>query len=442
MVLKRKIEQQMREWKNSPYKRPLIIKGPRQCGKTYSVLKFAHENYKHVVYLNFFESPKYTQAFAGALTMDEIMLRLIPLMEKRVAFVPHETVLVFDEIQDCPEARTALKFICIDGRFDVICTGSLLGVKGYGKEPRSIPVGYENYLYMKPLDFEEFLWAMDIPDVVIDHIKQKCMEEQPIDQAIHSSLRDHFLRYTIVGGMPMAVQAFKETKDIRLVQKIQREIVTAYKADMVKYASSEDRAHIKECFESIPSQLGKENKKFQYSVVRKGGKASTYAGSLQWIEDAGIISRCYNVSLPEFPLEGVRIPEMFKVYMNDPGLFLSMLSRDSAAEVLQGNLGIYKGAVYENLMAGILNKLGRKLYYYHKDGGIELDFLIEDKGMCLPIEVKATTGNAKSLKTVFKYPEKYHITEALKFGDYNVGRSGSILTLPLYVAGLFINAEE
>ncbi len=433
MELRRKIDEKLKAWKSSDTKRPLVIKGVRQCGKTYSVLKFARENYKHVAYFNFLEEPKYIAAFEGSLKTDEILKQLTAMMDVHVEFVPHETVLIFDEIQDCPDARTALKFIHLDGRYDVIATGSLLGVKGYGKEPRSIPVGYENHLVMHPLDFEEFLWAMGMPVAVIDHIKEKRIKEEPIEEAIHATFRERFLEYAIVGGMPEAILSFCRNKNIQQVQEIQRSIVDAYKMDMVKYAEREDRAHIKECFESIPAQLGKENKKFQYSVVRKGSKASTFAGSLQWIEDAGIIARCYNVTIPEKPLEAYALRDIFKVYMCDCGLFLSMLEGISPSEVLQGNTSIYKGAVFENLVAGIFHKMGQRLYYYHKDSGLELDFIIYNNGNCVPVEVKSTTGNAKSLRTILNHPERYHITEAFKFGDYNIGRAGPVLTLPLYM---------
>ena len=215
---------------------------------------------------------------------------------------------------------------------------------------------------------------------------------------------------------------------------MQRNIVNAYKDDMVKYSSSTDKPLIRECFESIPKQLAKENKKFQYSVLRKGATAAKYAGSLQWIEDAGIVHRCYNLTIPELPLDGNALTDIFKVYMCDMGLFVSMLEDGTQYDILQGNLFGYKGAVFENLMADFLSKMGRKLYYYHKDSGMEIDFVIRYKGKCTIVEVKATTGNAKSAKTILNHPEKYHIDQCLKFGDYNISRQNQILTLPFYTA--------
>ena len=426
----------MIEWKNTPNRKPLIIKGCRQCGKTYSVLDFAKKNYTHVVYLNFFQNPDYASVFAGSLEIDHIVMMLSALLGKEAVFKPGETVLVLDEIQDCPEARTALKFFRDDGRYDVIGTGSLLGVKGYGKEPKSVPVGAETVIDMYPLDFEEFLWANGIEVPVIEMLKKHLEEESPVPEALHNRLRQLMLQYAVVGGMPDAVQTFVDTKQMDEVLSIQRDIVRSYEDDMVKYADKKDKSRIKECFQSIPKQLAKENKKFQYSVVRKGSTASKYAGSLQWIEDAGIISRCYNLSITELPLDGNADKDTFKVYMRDMGLFVSMLEDGTQYDILQGNLFGYKGAIFENLIADIFSKMGRRLYYYHKDSGMEVDFVIRYKGECVPVEVKAMSGNVKSTKTILHHPEKYHVYHAIKLGDYNVGRNGQILTLPLYMAFL------
>lgn len=435
-MLKRKIEQTLLEWKSTANHKPLILKGCRQCGKTFSVLDFAHKNYKNVVYLNFFENPDYASVFAGSLEIDHIVMMLTALLGSAAVFEAGETVLVLDEIQDCPEARTALKFFRIDGRYDVIGTGSLLGVKGYGKEPKSIPVGSETVVDMYPLDFEEFLWANGITDEMIDML-EKCMDtESPVPEALHNRMRQLLLQYTVVGGMPDAVQTFVDTKQMDEVLQIQRDIVRSYEDDMVKYAERKDKSKIKECFQSIPKQLSKENKKFQYSVVKKGSTASKYAGSLQWIEDAGIISRCYNLSITELPLDGNAEEDCFKVYMRDCGLFVSMLEDGTQYDILQGNLYGYKGAIFENLIADIFSKMGRKLYYFHKDSGLEVDFVIRYHGECVLVEVKAHTGNTKSTKTILRHPEKYHVRQAIKLGDYNVGRNEQILTLPLYMAFL------
>ena len=426
----------MEEWKRDPKRKPVIIKGCRQCGKTFSVLEFAKRNYKNVVYLNFFENPDYASVFSGSLEVDNITMLLSALLGDKATFEAGETVLILDEIQECPEARTALKFFHLDGRYDVIGTGSLLGVRGYGKEPRSVPVGSETVMDMYPLDFEEFLWANGIEDRMIDVLRNCLQKETPVQEALQNRMRELLLQYTVVGGMPEAVQTFVDTKRADEVLRIQRDIIRSYEDDMVKYADRKDKANIKECFQSIPKQLAKENKKFQYSIVRKGSTASKYAGSLQWIEDAGIITRCYNLSITELPLDGNAEKDVFKVYMRDCGLFVSMLEDGTQYDILQGNLYGYKGAIFENLIADIFGKMGRKLYYFHKDSGLEVDFVIRYKGECTLVEVKASDGNTKSTKTILKHPEKYHVYHAIKLGDYNVGRAGQILTLPLYMAFL------
>ncbi len=437
-MLKRKIEQALINWKNTPNHSPLIIKGCRQCGKTFSVRDFAKKNYKYEVYLNFFKNPSYISIFDGSLEIDNLIMMMSALLGPSAVFKQGETVIILDEIQDCPEARTALKFFREDGRFDVIGTGSLLGVKGYEKQPKSIPVGSETVIEMHPLDFEEFLWANGITPQIIDKLKEYFNEEKPVPEALHEKMRQLILQYTVVGGMPEVVDTFVKTKQMNSVLALQRDIVRSYEDDMVKYADDKDKSLIKECFQSIPKQLSKKNKKFQYSIVKKGGTASKFQGSIQWIEDAGIIARCYNLDLPELPLDGNAIDDVFKVYMQDSGLLVSMLEDGTQFDILQGNLYGYKGAIFENLMADIFTKMGRKLYYYHKDSGLEIDFVIRYKGGATLIEVKATTGNTKSTKTILSNPEKYHVAGAIKLGDYNVGRNEKILTIPIYM-GFLLN---
>ena len=436
-MLRRKIEKTLSDWKNTPNHKPLILKGCRQCGKTFSVLDFAKKNYEHVVYLNFFVNPQYASVFSGSLEVDNITMLLSALMGKDAIFEAGKTILILDEIQDCPDARTALKFFKLDGRYDVIGTGSLLGVKGYGdKEPKSIPVGYETVIDMTPLDFEEFLWANGISEQIITLLHTHLQNQTPVPDALHARMRELLLQYTVVGGMPDVVQTFVDSRRMDEVLQLQRDIVRSYEDDMVKYADKKDKAVIKECFQSIPKQLSKENKKFQYSVVKKGATASKFAGSLQWIEDAGIIARCYNLFITELPLDGNADQDTFKVYMRDTGLFVSMLEDGTQFDILQGNLLGYKGAIFEGLIADIFSKMGRKLYYFHKDSGLEVDFIIRYKGACTLVEVKANTGNVKSTKTVLRHPEKYYVTQAIKLGDYNIGLSEQILTLPLYMAFL------
>lgn len=289
---------------------------------------------------------------------------------------------------------------------------------------------------MHPLDFEEFLWANGISSKIIEKLEECLTNEEPVSEALHERMRQLMLQYTVVGGMPEVVDTFVKTKQMNNVLTLQRDIVRSYEDDMVKYADDRDKPLIKECFQSIPKQLSKENKKFQYAIVKKGGTASKFQGSIQWMEDAGIISRAYNLDLPELPLDGNAIKEIFKVYMQDTGLFVSMLEDGTQYDILQGNLYGYKGAIFENLIADIFTKMGRKQYYYHKDSGLEIDFVTRYKGGATLIEVKATTGNAKSAKTILAHPEKYHVGGCIKLGDYNIGRNERILTIPLYMGFL------
>ena len=428
----------MIKWKNTPNHKPLIIKGCRQCGKTFSVNAFAKEYYTHVVYLNFFEHPDYKLAFEGSKQIDSIVMNLTALIPNS-RFVSGQTCIILDEIQECSAARTALKFFKIDGRYDVIATGSLLGVCGYkGDETdyNSIPVGYEQHIEMFPLDFEEFLWANGINQEIIELLTKSLQERTPIPPAIHQRMRQLILEYTIVGGMPEVVNRFIATHNMSDVLEEQHSIITGYKEDMIKYAANEDKVRLRATFDSIPRQLSKENKKFQFSVIKKGARAKEYITGIQWLEDAGIIIRCRNLSITELPLEGNAIEDSFKVYMRDTGLFVSMLEDGTQFDILQGRLYGYKGAIFENLIADIFIKMGRKLYYYRKDSGLEIDFVIRYHSECVLVEVKASTGNTKSTKTILQHPDKYHVYQAIKLGDYNIGEKDGILTLPVYMAFL------
>lgn len=441
-MYKRKIESVLLEWKDTPNHKPLVIKGCRQCGKTSSVVAFAKKHYKHVIYIDFHEQEQLCALFAGSLSVDYLTMA-ISASVPGAQFVPHNTCLVLDEIQNCPRARSSLKFFMQDGRYDVICTGSLLGVSGYknaeqikAEDQATIPVGAETIVEMYPMDFEEWLWANGINEQVFDFLRKSLQDETPIPADIHQRLRQLLLEYVVVGGMPEAVKTFFATHDMNQVCQVQRHILNGYRDDMIKYARAEDKPRIRECFDSIPRQLSRDNKKFTYSVVRKGGRSKEYISCLQWIEDAGIVRRCYNLMLPEIPLSGNSIQDCFKVYMADTGLLVSMLDDGTQGDILQGNLWTYKGAVYENLVADILGKMGRKLYYYQKESGLEIDFVMRYKGECTLLECKANTGNAKSVKTILNHPDKYHVNAAIKLGDYNIGRSDRLLTLPLYMAFL------
>ena len=456
-MLRRKIEDTLEKWKNTNGHKPLVIMGIRQCGKTFIVQHFADAHYKTVIYINFIKQPERINAFVGSKDVNAILLNLSAQIQG-VTFTPGDTCFIFDEIQECPEARTSLKFFKEDGRFDVIATGSLLGVQGYGdenkkqrrrlkeqKEPgiNSVPVGSEDIIEMYPLDFEEFLWANGLSEEVIEALRKCYHEEKPVPSGIHIAMKQFLNLYMVIGGLPEPINVFLKTNNMNEVSNAYKSILKEYRDDMVKYAPDKDKPHIRECFNSIPKQLAKDNKKFQYNKVKPGGRSDTYLGSLQWLEDAGIICRCYNTDITGLPIEGNAKDNVFKVYTADIGLLIEMLGASTRADILQGNLGGFKGAIFENLMADTLHKKEQNLYYFQKDSGLELDFLVRMKGECVPLEVKAKTAQAKSVKTVLSHPEKYKVKHVIKFGDFNIGRDDRLLTLPNYMQFLLdLEPEE
>lgn len=443
-MLKRKIYNELLNWKNTKNKKPLIIKGLRQIGKTFIVKKFAEENYQNVIYLDFRKNQELRSIFDRSFIVNDLISQITANIPG-VNVVPYKTVLIFDEVQDCPNARSSLKYFYEDGRYDIICTGSLLGIKGYSqKSDNAIPVGYEEVTYMKPMDFEEFLWANNIPESVIVDLKTHFNECKEILPAIHARFTDLFRKYICVGGMPEVVQAFIETGDMNRVLKMQRNILESYKDDFGRhlkddnslYVDEKELASILAVFNSIPGQLAKENKKFQFSKIKGNGKNDSFKRAIQWLKDAGIISLCYNLSITELPLEGNKCEDVFKVYMQDSGLFVAMLEDGTQADILNGNLLIYKGAIYENIIADAFSKMNRKLYYFHKDSGLEIDFVTRYKGKCTPIEVKASNSKSKTLSTILGDYEHYHVASAIKIHDGNITQTKNILCIPHYLVFL------
>ncbi len=443
-MYRRKIEDELKLWKNSTNKKALVLKGLRQIGKTYSVLKFAKENYENVVYINFKENESAKKIFEDDLIVDRMIIDLSALIPN-VNFVPGKTIIIFDEIQECANARASLKPFVIDGRFDVIGTGSLLGIKGYNlKKGKGIPTGYEKIIYMEPMDFEEFLWAKGINEKVIDSLRDSYKNFVPISETIHRAMLRYFNEYICVGGMPRVVDTFINTNDMNAVYDEQHDLIEEYKDDFGKHLDENENevvnksllARINKVFDSLPSQLAKENKKFTYSAISKHARSNEYEAAIMWLIDFGLVVPCFNLSSIDRPLEGYKIDNVFKLYFKDSGLFISLLEKGSAFKILNGQLNIYKGAIYENIIADAFSKNKKKLYYFHKDSGLEIDFvtIVDDKTSL--IEVKASTGNTKSAKTVLGNKEKYRADQLIKFGEYNIGRQNNTITLPYYLAFL------
>ncbi len=443
-MYRRKIEDELNQWKNSTNKKALVLKGLRQIGKTYSTLKFAKENYENVVYINFKENESAKKVFEDDLIVDRMIIDLSALIPG-VNFVPGKTIIIFDEIQECANARASLKPFVVDGRFDVIATGSLLGIKGYNlKKSKGIPTGYEKIIYMEPMDFEEFLWAKGINEKVIDSLRDSYKNFVPISETIHRAMLRYFNEYICVGGMPRVVDTFISTNDMNAVYDEQHDLIEEYKDDFGKHLDENENevvnksllGRINKVFDSIPSQLAKENKKFTYSAISKHARSGEYEAAIMWLIDFGLVVPCFNLSTIDRPLEGYKIDNIFKLYFKDSGLFISLLEKGSAFKILNGQLNIYKGAIYENIIADAFSKNKKKLYYFHKDSGLEIDFvtIVDDKTSL--IEVKSTTGNTKSAKTVLGNREKYRADQLIKFGEYNIGRQNNTITLPYYLAFL------
>jgi len=428
-MLQRKINDRLLEWKNKPRKMTLLVKGARQVGKTFSIMQFAREQYPQYVYINFDENPAYRAIFDGDLDMDTLV-KQISLRVPGAGMIPGQTLIFLDEIQNCPKAQTALKFITHDGRFDCIATGSLLGIKI--KEISSYPVGYVEHLDMYSLDFEEFLWARSISAQSIADIKGFFEKKEKVPPAMHARMMELFREYIVVGGMPRVVQEFADTGNFASVLKLQRDIVSDYASDIAKYAEGSEKVKARSCFYSIPKQLAKDHKKFQYSIVEKKGTARKFAGSLEWLYEAGIISFCYNLRIAELPLEGNAMNEAFKVYMRDTGLLTAMLEDGSQADIIDGKLGIYKGALYENIIADIFGKLGKNLYYFEYRSQIEIDFFIRQNAQAVAVEVKSA-GNTKS-KSMDNIIRNYGVQYGIKLSSNNVSISEKVDTLPLYMA--------
>lgn len=432
-MFKRKIEKELELWKESlSFKRKaFVLKGLRQVGKTKSITEFANKNYEHVVNINFKLEPSLKSAFNGDLDVDTLVTN-ISALKKDAIFVPHQTVLILDEIQECSGARASIKsFVENDDRFDVIASGSLLGIKGYNKKYHGgSAVGYEHTVYMKPMDFEEFLWAKGINDNVIAYIKDCFNNKTPIRQPVHEAMNRYFREYLCVGGMPSVVNVFVNTNDMNQVRQEQLDILEGYKDDYGKHLDENENectdtpllTKINKVYNSIPSQLAKENKKFMYSHIGKKATSTIYDPAIQWLVDYGLINYCYNLKLLEKPLSGNKIAECFKLFVSDTGLFVAMLEKEVVGDILLGDLGLYKGAIYENIIADAFQKMNRDLYYYSKDSGLEIDFITRYNNEVSLVEVKSTNGNSKSSRTVLQNKTKYPMVKMLiKLSEQNIG---------------------
>ncbi len=433
--LKRKIDAYLVEWKANEERKPLIIKGARQVGKTKSIETFAKDNYESIIKINFVAEPVYKQIVENGYS-PEAIIKNISRINAEAKFIKGETLLFFDEVQEFPDIVTSLKFFALDGSYDVICSGSLLGV--HYKDISNISVGYKTEIEMRSLDFEEFLWAVGYDDSIKKDILEHMRSFTPFSPAVLKIYNDLFLDYCIVGGMPDVVKDFVNRKTFENTLELQRQIVIGYEADIRKYAEGLDKARIANVFRSVPFQLGKENKKFQISKVRSGAKFKDYRGSLEWLEDAGIVNVSRALQTPNLPLKGNVIEDCCILYYADNGLLLSQLDDEAQTDFRQNkNLDVYKGGLFESIIGEALVKSGYKLRYYKRENStLQEEFFVRYKDYLVPIEVKAGNNNSKALSTLIKSSNYSEICFGIKIVRGNIGFESNICTFPHFCAFL------
>lgn len=438
-MLKRKIYKDLLNWKNERkegLKKCLLVKGARQVGKSYIIKEFGKKEYESFIYIDFFKSPHMKKIFEGNLNPDEIYKSITANMPS-ANFVKGSTLIFLDEIQYCGNARTAIKFLAEDLRYDVISSGSLLGLSyndnddDMVEEPVSIPVGYETQLIMHSLDFEEFLWAYGYSEQAIEDLKGYFISNEQIPESIHNKYEGLFREFMVVGGMPEVVADFVEHKDFNRVARIQNDILAEYQDDISKHAKGKEKQYVRMCYDAVPKQLSKEIKKFQYSTVEKGQTRRKFGGSIKWLKDSSLVNVCYNVHEPYLPLMANSNDDQFKLYINDTGLLTCMYGFETKLAILNNTIkGNAKGGVYENIISECLVKRGYSLYYYKPDDNHELEFIIEKGGEVLPVEVKA--GNTASV-SLNSFIEKFAPTVAYKLIGGRNGKTGVKITLPHYM---------
>lgn len=430
IMLKRKIINTLLEWKNQPAHKALLIKGARQVGKTTTIREFARRHYKHFVELNFERTPAAKQAFAGDLDAKTIILNLSAMGHG--PFVPGETLVFLDEIQSCPAARTAIKFLVEDGRFDYIESGSLLGINY--RDVSSFPVGYEHQVDMYPLDLEEFLWACNISPDVIDSLRAAYLQTRPVPDFLHEQIMERFRQYLIIGGMPEAVRTFVENDDLGATFQVQRDIITSYRDDIAKYAGNEKHL-AKTVFDSIPEQLSKSSKRFILANLEKGASLRKYANPTEWLVDAGIAYQSFYLSAFELPFSFVEKRNLYKLFVLDTGLLCNMGMQGMQFQVLNGDISINEGALTENFVADELAKKGIPLHYYDRKSKQELDFVFREKEKISIIEVKSGNDYRRhpSLNRALD-TFRPAIGRAIVLSPFNVAAEGPVTYYPLYMA--------
>ena len=431
MYYRRKIDEYLNSWKADPEHKPLIVKGARQIGKTESIMHFAGENYENVVYINFALEKKYMQILADGYDVESV-LKNISLANPAFKFIPDETILIFDEIQENPDLATTLKSFKIDGKYDVICSGSMLGINY--KKIHSNSVGAKTDYEMYSMDFEEFLWAKGYSQEQINSILIHMIDNKPFNENELSIFKSLFLDYCVLGGMPAVVKTYIETGLFSGTLDAQKQIRLDYEEDVRKYAESLDQTKIISVYRSIPAQLAKENKKFQFNKIEKNARSREYTGCIEWLIDAGVITECQCLRFPELPLKGNVEESKYKLYYPDTGLLVSALDEEAQEDLrVNKNLGVYKGALYENFVAEAFVKQGLGLFYYKKENStLEEDFFVRTQNDLIPVEVKSNSNQSRSLSALIKNKNYGDISFGIKLGDFNVGHANDIFTFPYF----------
>ena len=431
MYFRRKIDAFLNDWKADPFHKPLIVKGARQIGKTESILHFAKDNYENVVYINFALEKKFMQILADGYDVKSV-IKNISLADPSVKFIPKKTIILFDEIQENPDVATTLKAFRIDGNYDVICSGSMLGINY--KKIHSNSVGSKIDYEMYSMDFEEFLWAKGYNREQIDSILAHMLENKPFNNNELAIFKSLFLDYCVLGGMPDVVKLYIETGTFSGTLEVQEQIRLDYEEDVRKYAEGLDQTKIISVYRSIPAQLAKENKKFQFSKIDKNARSREYTGCIEWLKDAGVVIECNCLQYPELPLNGNIEESKYKLYYPDTGLLVSALDEEAQEDLRTNkNLGVYKGALYENFVAEAFIKQGLGLFYYKKENStLEEDFFVRTQNDLIPVEVKSNSNQSKSLSTLIKSVSYGDISYGIKLGDFNIGCANGIYTFPYF----------
>ena len=442
--LTRKIDTFLLDWKNSEEKFPLIVKGARQIGKTEAINHFAKKNYKSVIEINFVLQKQFKDIFDDGFEVDTI-LKNISLKNPDFEFPVGETLIFFDEIQDCINCATSLKAFKLDGRYDVICSGSLMGINY--NEIESNSVGYKEDYEMYSLDFEEYLWAKGYKAEQIEELYQKLLTTTPLSNVEYDVMLENFREYIVLGGMPAVVFAFITQKNYSGTLKLQKQLLLDYEEDITKYARGLDKGKILDIYRKIPVFLGKDNKKFQISKVRSGARNRDYVGTVEWLNNAGIINVCYCMSSPELPLKGNYNPDNYKIYYRDTGLLIGSLDEEVQQDLRNNkNFNTYKGALYENVVGDMLVKQGYNLYFYRNEKGtLEMDFFVRDANTLIPVEVKANDASTPSLNSLIEKEAYEDIKYGIKLANKNIGFNGKFYTIPYFLAFMlkrFLSEKE